>query len=91
MAQGSKKFKVQQRPSTKKPLNKTKAAKKGGRIIAPKKARLVHQQKLKKGLEVAIRNKIEQEVAQKAASSLHKPLSVLKGPGGKAPPGSSSK
>lgn len=43
------------------------------------------------GLEVAIRNKIEQEVTQKASSSLHKPLSVVKGPDGKARPGTSTK
>lgn len=84
-----------------------------GRIIAPKKAQVVQQQKLKKvrtffsvnilislrflkhsfqrcrflkGLEVAIRNKIEQEVTQKASSSLHKPLAVVKGAEGKAKP-----
>lgn len=80
-----------------------------GRIIAPKKAQVVQQQKLKKvkdlvqssfkprlcqiiviklmfwmqGLEVAIRNKIEHEVTQKASKSLHKKLSVLKTPAGK--------
>ncbi|XP_029950827.1 UPF0390 protein zgc136864-like [Salarias fasciatus] len=95
MAQGSKKFKSQ-RPAAKKQTQKQKGPKKGGRIIAPKKAQVVQQQKLKKGLEVAIRNKIEQEVTQKASSSLHKRLSVLKAPESKgkpaAPsPGSSSK
>lgn len=40
-----------------------------------------------KGLEVAIRNKIEQEVTQKASSSLHKPLSVVKGSEAKGNPG----
>uniref|UniRef100_A0A3Q3S4N9 Uncharacterized protein n=1 Tax=Mastacembelus armatus TaxID=205130 RepID=A0A3Q3S4N9_9TELE len=39
------------------------------------------------GLEVAIRNKIEQEVTQKASLSLHKPLSIVKGPEGKSNPG----
>lgn len=103
-----------------------------GRLIAPKKAQVVQQQKLKKvggclnssanqiivlcfllvtfiqkallmsltcvlhlfelcfsskGLEVAIRNKIEQEVTQKASSSLHKPLSVVKASEGKGTPG----
>ncbi|KPP69290.1 hypothetical protein Z043_111964 [Scleropages formosus] len=48
------------------------------RVIAPKKAHVVQQQKLKKGLEVAIRNRIEQEVTQRASSSLHKSLNVLK-------------
>lgn len=42
---------------------------------------------LLKGLEVAIRNKIEQEVTQKASSSLHKPLSVIKTPEAKGNPG----
>ncbi|XP_029286519.1 leydig cell tumor 10 kDa protein homolog [Cottoperca gobio] len=97
MAQGSKKFKAQ-RPgiSKKSHQNKAKGPKKGGRLIAPKKTHVVEQQKLKKGLEVAIRNKIEQEVTHKASLKLHKPLSVVKGaerednPG--APrPGTSSK
>uniref|UniRef100_A0A8C9YUM4 Calcium-binding mitochondrial carrier protein SCaMC-1-like n=1 Tax=Sander lucioperca TaxID=283035 RepID=A0A8C9YUM4_SANLU len=80
MAQGSKKFKTQRPGASKKhQQNKQKGPKKGGRTIAPKKAQVVQQQKLKKGLEVAIRNKIEQEVTQKASSSLHKPLSVVKG------------
>ncbi|KAK2919277.1 leydig cell tumor 10 kDa protein homolog [Channa argus] len=97
MAQGSQKFKAQRPGSSKKQhQNKQKGPKKGGRIIAPKKAQVVQQQKLKKGLEVAIRNKIEQEVTQKASSSLHKPLSVVKGSEGKgnagsARPGKSSK
>nr|XP_040041877.1 leydig cell tumor 10 kDa protein homolog isoform X2 [Gasterosteus aculeatus aculeatus] len=67
------------------------------RTIAPKKAQVVEQQKLKKGLEVAIRNKIEQDVTHKASLCLHKPLSVVKGaegrgdPEGAAHPGTSSK
>ncbi|XP_053712247.1 UPF0390 protein zgc136864-like [Synchiropus splendidus] len=92
MAQGSKKFKAQKPGVSKKNQQRNvKGPKKGGRIIAPKKAQVVQQQKLKQGLEVAIRNKIEQEVTQKASSSLHKPLSVVKGPEGKAKPGGSSK
>ncbi|XP_075895128.1 leydig cell tumor 10 kDa protein homolog [Nelusetta ayraudi] len=97
MAQGSQKFKAQRAGGAKKQhQSKQKGPKKGGRIIAPKKAQVVQQQKLKKGLEVAIRNKIEQEVTQKASSSLHKPLSVVKGPdskgsAGAARPGSSTK
>ncbi|KAK5866312.1 hypothetical protein PBY51_020512 [Eleginops maclovinus] len=80
MAQGSKKFKAQRPGASKKPhSNKPKIQRKGGRLIAPKKAHVVEQQKLKKGLEVAIRNKIEQEVTHKASTSLHKPLSVVKG------------
>ncbi|TMS23936.1 UPF0390 protein, partial [Larimichthys crocea] len=57
------------------------------RIIAPKKAQVVEQQKLKKGLEVAIRNKIEQEVTHRASLSLHKSLSVVKGADSKGNPG----
>ncbi|KAM6939655.1 leydig cell tumor 10 kDa protein homolog [Xenentodon cancila] len=88
MAQGSKKFKAQRPGATKKHQpNKQKGPRKGGRIIAPKKAQVVQQQKLKKGLEVAIRNKIEHEVTQKASSSLHKPLTVIKGSDGKGNPG----
>ncbi|KAI3352891.1 hypothetical protein L3Q82_019465, partial [Scortum barcoo] len=99
MAQGSQKFKAQRPGASKKhQQNKQKGPKKGGRIIAPKKAQVVQQQKLKKvrmslresispGLEVAIRNKIEQEVTQKASSSLHKPLSVVKGAEAKGNPG----
>ncbi|KAK7930215.1 hypothetical protein WMY93_006610 [Mugilogobius chulae] len=97
MAQGTQKFKAQRPGASKKhQQNKQKGPKKGGRIIAPKKAQVVQQQKLKKGLEVAIRNKIEQEVTQKASSSLHKPLSVIKAPQskdsqGSTQPGTSSK
>ncbi|XP_071771391.1 leydig cell tumor 10 kDa protein homolog [Centroberyx gerrardi] len=88
MAQGKHKFKAQRPGGSKKPQqNKQKGPKKGGRVIAPKKTQVVQQQKLKKGLEVAIRNKIEQEVTHRASSSLHKRLSVLKGPEGKSAPG----
>ncbi|XP_029413241.1 leydig cell tumor 10 kDa protein homolog isoform X2 [Nannospalax galili] len=48
-------------------------------IIAPKKARVVQQQKLKKSLEVGIRKKIEHDVVMKASSSLPKKLALLKG------------
>ncbi|XP_023696759.1 leydig cell tumor 10 kDa protein homolog [Paramormyrops kingsleyae] len=80
MAQGKQKFKAQKPGGAKKqqPQHKQKGPKKGGRIIAPKKAQVVQQQKLKKGLEVAIRKKIEEEVTQRASSSLHKNLSILK-------------
>ncbi|NP_001035133.1 UPF0390 protein zgc136864 [Danio rerio] len=84
MAQGKQKFKAQRPGGAKKHQNKPKGLKKGGRIIAPKKAQVVQQQKLKKGLEVAIRNKIEHEVTQKASTSLHKKLSVLKTPAQKS-------
>ncbi|XP_028309305.1 leydig cell tumor 10 kDa protein homolog [Gouania willdenowi] len=96
MAQGSQKFKAQRPGAKKQHVNKRKGPKKGARAIAPKKAQVVEQQKLKKGLEVAIRNQIEHEVAHKASSSLHKPLTVVKGAEKKgkpaaAHPGSSSK
>ncbi|CAG06039.1 unnamed protein product [Tetraodon nigroviridis] len=92
MAQGAKKFKAQRPGSSKKQhSSKQKGPKKGGRIIAPKKTQVVQQQKLKKSLEVAIRNKIEAEVTQKASSSLHKPLSLVKGAESKNNPGSGSK
>ncbi|XP_067114962.1 leydig cell tumor 10 kDa protein homolog [Osmerus mordax] len=88
MAQGKQKFKAQRPGGAKKPQpNKQKGPKKGGRVIAPKKAVVVQQQKLKKGLEVAIRNKIEQEVTHKASHSLHKHLSIVKGAERKPPPG----
>ncbi|XP_034544661.1 leydig cell tumor 10 kDa protein homolog [Notolabrus celidotus] len=88
MAQGAQKFKAQRPGASKKHQHhKNKGPKKGGRIIAPKKAQVVEQQKLKKGLEIAIRNKIEQEVTQRASTSLHKPLSVVKGAEVKDKPG----
>ncbi|XP_069460473.1 leydig cell tumor 10 kDa protein homolog [Ambystoma mexicanum] len=83
MAQGKQKFQAQ-RPGAKKPA---KGAKGGGaraagvgRIIAPKKARVVQQQKLKKSLEVAIRSQIEHDVTMRASANLHKKLSILKTP-----------
>ncbi|XP_043551050.1 leydig cell tumor 10 kDa protein homolog, partial [Chiloscyllium plagiosum] len=51
-----------------------------GRIIAPKKTRVVQQQKLKKNLEVAIRNKIEHDVTMKASSNMPKKLNIVKAP-----------
>ncbi|XP_060906117.1 leydig cell tumor 10 kDa protein homolog [Labrus mixtus] len=96
MAQGSKKFKAERPGAKKSQQHKQKGPRKGGRVIAPKKTQVVEQQKLKKGLEVAIRNKIEQEVTHKASLSLHKSLSVVKGAErkdkpGEARPGTSSK
>ncbi|XP_007182135.1 leydig cell tumor 10 kDa protein homolog isoform X2 [Balaenoptera acutorostrata] len=49
-------------------------------VIAPKKARIVQQQKLKKNLEVGIRKKIEHDVLMKASTSLPKKLALLKAP-----------
>uniref|UniRef100_A0A3B1IZG7 Uncharacterized protein n=1 Tax=Astyanax mexicanus TaxID=7994 RepID=A0A3B1IZG7_ASTMX len=47
------------------------------------------QNKPRGDLDVAIRNKIEEEITQKASSSLHKKLSVLKAPQGKGGGGAS--
>ncbi|XP_074917330.1 leydig cell tumor 10 kDa protein homolog [Chelonoidis abingdonii] len=49
-----------------------------GRIMAPKRARVIQQQKLKKNLEVGIRKKIEHEVVMKASTSMAKKLTVVK-------------
>ncbi|XP_078541674.1 leydig cell tumor 10 kDa protein homolog [Lissotriton helveticus] len=83
MAQGKQKFKAQ-RPGAKKtgkaakgPAGRSAGA---GRVIAPKKARVVQQQKLKKTLEVAIRNQIEHDVTMRASTNFHKKLSILKTP-----------
>ncbi|CAB1344339.1 unnamed protein product [Coregonus sp. 'balchen'] len=79
MAQGKQKFKAQPGGAKKPQQNKNKGPRKGGRTIAPKKVKVVQQQQLKKGLEVAIRNKIEEEVTHRASTKLHKRLSIVKG------------
>ncbi|XP_056366547.1 leydig cell tumor 10 kDa protein homolog [Oenanthe melanoleuca] len=53
---------------------------KGGRSIAPKKLRVVQQQKLKKRLEVGIRMRIERETVQRAQGSLPKKLALVSAP-----------
>ncbi|NXR55852.1 L10K protein, partial [Hippolais icterina] len=53
---------------------------KGGRTIAPKKLRVIQQQKLKKRLEVGIRMRIEQETVQRAQGSLPKKLALVTAP-----------
>ncbi|XP_005994913.1 leydig cell tumor 10 kDa protein homolog [Latimeria chalumnae] len=81
MAQGKQKFKSPKVAGCKKQLHhrgKRKGLKKGGRLIAPKKAQVIQQQKLKKNLEVAIRNKIEQDITMKASSSMPKKLTIVK-------------
>uniref|UniRef100_A0A670KJ71 Chromosome 19 open reading frame 53 n=2 Tax=Podarcis muralis TaxID=64176 RepID=A0A670KJ71_PODMU len=85
MAQGKRKFQARKAASAGKKAKAAVAAaargpRKGGRIIAPKKARVIQQQKLKKNLEVGIRKKIEHEVVMKASAKLPKKLSVLKAP-----------
>ncbi|XP_054419556.1 leydig cell tumor 10 kDa protein homolog [Pteronotus mesoamericanus] len=83
MAQGQRKFQAQ-KPAKSKAVaaasQRNRGPRKGGRVIAPKKARIVQQQKVKKGLEVAIRKKIEHDVVMKASTSLPKKLAVLKAP-----------
>uniref|UniRef100_A0A8D0LCQ0 Uncharacterized protein n=1 Tax=Sphenodon punctatus TaxID=8508 RepID=A0A8D0LCQ0_SPHPU len=65
---------------------------KGGRFIAPKKAHVIQQQKLKKNLETGIQ-KIKHEVVMKAGACLPKKLNLVKAPdsGTKKEPGPSSK
>ncbi|XP_055975560.1 leydig cell tumor 10 kDa protein homolog [Sorex fumeus] len=85
MAQGQRKFQARKPGKSKSAAaaDRTRGPKKGGRVIAPKKARVVQQQKLKKDLEVGIRKKIEHELTMKASSSLPKKLALLKGMPGK--------
>ncbi|NWT14943.1 L10K protein, partial [Vireo altiloquus] len=51
-----------------------------GRTIAPKKLRVVQQQKLKKRLEVGIRMRIEREAVQRAQGALPKKLALVSAP-----------
>uniref|UniRef100_A0A2K6JR72 Leydig cell tumor 10 kDa protein homolog n=1 Tax=Rhinopithecus bieti TaxID=61621 RepID=A0A2K6JR72_RHIBE len=58
MAQGQRKFQARKPAKSKTAAaasEKNRGPRKGGRVIAPKKARVVQQQKLKKNLEVGIR------------------------------------
>ncbi|XP_060619615.1 leydig cell tumor 10 kDa protein homolog [Anolis sagrei] len=82
MAQGKQKFQARKAgPAGKKAApSAARGPRKGGRVIAPKKARVIQQQKLKKNLEVGIRKKIEHDVVMKASAKLPKKLSVLKTP-----------
>ncbi|KAM4747322.1 leydig cell tumor 10 kDa protein homolog [Rhinophrynus dorsalis] len=77
MAQGAVKKKAKPNKSSSK---RTVPMRKGGRVIAPKKSRVIHQQKLKKNLEVQIRNKIEHDVTMKASANMPKKLALLKTP-----------
>ncbi|XP_002724277.3 leydig cell tumor 10 kDa protein homolog [Oryctolagus cuniculus] len=83
MAQGQRKFQAQKPAKSKaaaKAAERARGPRKGGRVIAPKKARIVQQQKVKKELEVGIRKKIEHDVVLKASSSLPKRLALLTAP-----------
>ncbi|XP_040271038.1 leydig cell tumor 10 kDa protein homolog isoform X2 [Bufo bufo] len=77
MAQGALKKKAKPKKNAAK---KPAGMRKGARVIAPKKSRIIHQQKLKKNLEVQIRNKIEHDVTMKAAANMPKKLALLKAP-----------
>ncbi|XP_006874374.1 PREDICTED: leydig cell tumor 10 kDa protein homolog [Chrysochloris asiatica] len=88
MAQGQRKFQAQKSGKSKAAaaataLDRTRGPRKGGRVIAPKKARVVQQRKLKKELEVGIRKKIEHDMVMKANTNLPKKLALLKAPGKK--------
>ncbi|XP_039910413.1 leydig cell tumor 10 kDa protein homolog [Hirundo rustica] len=75
----------------------SRGPRKGGRSIAPKKLRVIQQQKLKKRLEVGIRMRIERETVQRAQGALPKKLTLVTAPTpakdkakkgrGRAPPG----
>lgn len=84
MAQGQRKFQARKPAKSKKATvtasERNRGPRKGGRVIAPKKAHIVQQRKLKKDLEVGIRKKIEHDVVMKASASLPKKLALLKGP-----------
>ncbi|XP_059689076.1 leydig cell tumor 10 kDa protein homolog [Gavia stellata] len=68
------------------PARGARGPRKGGRTIAPKKLRVIQQQKLKKRLEVGIRMKIEREAVQRAGVGLPKKLAVVAAPPPAAPP-----
>ncbi|XP_067416613.1 leydig cell tumor 10 kDa protein homolog [Emydura macquarii macquarii] len=83
MVQGKQKFQARKKPGAgKKPAAAlaVRGPRKGGRVIAPRKARVIQQQKLRKNLEVGIRKKIEHEVTMKASTSMPKKLTVVKAP-----------
>ncbi|XP_029071402.1 leydig cell tumor 10 kDa protein homolog [Monodon monoceros] len=83
MAQGQRKFQARKPAKSKTAATaseRNRGLRKGGLVIAPKKARIVQQQKLKKNLEVGIRKKIEHDVLMKASTSLPKKLALLKAP-----------
>ncbi|EHB14459.1 Leydig cell tumor 10 kDa protein-like protein [Heterocephalus glaber] len=94
MAQGPRKFQPR-KPSKSKSAatasERNRGPRKGGRLIVPKKARIVQQQQIKKDLEIAIRKKIEHDMVMKASSSLPKKLALLKAPVKKKGAAASSK
>uniref|UniRef100_A0A8D0G4F4 Chromosome 19 open reading frame 53 n=1 Tax=Sphenodon punctatus TaxID=8508 RepID=A0A8D0G4F4_SPHPU len=93
MAQGKSKFPARRPGRGKQPAAPARGPRKGGRVIAPKKARVIQQQKLKKNLETGIRKKIEHEAVMKAGACLPKKLKLVKAPdsGARKEPGPSGK
>lgn len=86
MAQGRLKVKnkgaVPNKPNKQRKANPKKGGfglKKGGRYIAPKKEKLKQAERVKKGLEMAIKNNIEQELKE-VASKEGKPFKVVDAP-----------
>ncbi|KAI5212691.1 leydig cell tumor 10 kDa protein homolog [Manis pentadactyla] len=92
MAQGQSKFQARKPAKSKAATasERNRGPRKGGRVIAPKKARIVQQRKLQKDLEVGIRTKIEHDVVMKASSSLPRRLALLKAPAKKKKEAASS-
>eukprot|EP00069_Balaena_mysticetus_P005512 bmy_04845T0 len=75
MAQGQRKFQARKPAKSKTAAaasERNRGPRKGGLVIAPKKARI--------NLEVGIRKKIEHDVLMKASTSLPKKLALLKAP-----------
>lgn len=86
MAQG--KGKKKKTVVAKKTQKKALGPKKGARAIAPKKTKSIKAAKVKKGLEISIKAKIEEELTQAAVSKQSQPLKMVKpAAGGKAKPG----
>ncbi|KAM6289037.1 leydig cell tumor 10 kDa protein homolog [Aegotheles albertisi] len=86
MAQGRPKAAAKRPKTAAAAARGVRGPRKGGRTIAPKKLRVIQQQKLKKRLEVGIRMKIERDAAQRAGA-LPKKLSVVSAP----PPAAASR
>ncbi|XP_021405892.2 leydig cell tumor 10 kDa protein homolog [Lonchura striata] len=80
MAQGRPKAAAKRPKAAAAAARGARGPRKGGRSIAPKKLRVVQQQRLKKRLEVGIRMRIEREAAQRAQVALPKKLSLVKAP-----------
>ncbi|XP_061299861.1 leydig cell tumor 10 kDa protein homolog [Pezoporus flaviventris] len=68
MAQGRPKA-AAKRPRQATAATGNRGPRKGGRAIAPKKLRVIQQQKLKKQLEVGIRARIERDARQRAGTA----------------------